>query len=161
MKEMRKVRTYGFENGHCSDREGVNSRLDELQAAILRVKLRYLPWYLERRRELADRYDRNLTEKAERVVPGHGVHHAYHLFVVKVSDRDRVREGLARRGVDTGIHYPHPIHLMRGYRHLGYREGSLPQTENPARCILSLPMYPELSEESVDRICEKFNEVVG
>jgi aminotransferase EvaB len=161
VKEMRRVRMYGFENGYYSEREGMNSRLDEIQAAILRVKLRYLPEYLKRRRALAERYESNLKKKVELVVPGNGVHHTYHLFVVKVPDRDRVRKELGRRGVDTGIHYPYPIHLMRGYSFLGYREGSLPRTEALAETILSLPMYPELPEASVDKVCAELDEVLG
>jgi aminotransferase EvaB len=161
VKEMRRVRMYGFESGYYSEREGMNSRLDELQAAILRVKLKHLPEYLKRRRALAERYENNLKEKVELVVPGDGVHHAYHLFVVKVPDRDRVRQELSRRGVNTGIHYSCPIHLMRGYGFLGYREGSLPRTEALAKTILSLPMYPELPEAWVDKVCIEVNDVLA
>lgn len=160
-EEMRRVRMYGFENGPRSVREGINSRLDELQAAILRVKLKRLSEYVAARRALAERYTQNLTTCVERVVAGDRVHHAYHLFVVKVPDRDRVRAELSSRGVDAAIHYPHPIHLMPAYRFLGYRQGSLPHTEALCESVLSLPLYPELPDEAVDRVCSELNDVLS
>ena len=161
VKEMRKVRMYGFNDSYYSEREGINSRLDEVQAAVLRVKLKRLRGYIEQRRMLAARYRRNLSDKVERVIPGDGVYHVYHLFVVKVPDRDRVRKELESRGIETGIHYPFPIHLMRGYHFLGYTEGSLPRTEALSKTILSLPMYPELSEACVDRVCAELKDVLA
>lgn len=160
VSEMRRVRVYGFETNHFSSREGVNARLDELQAAILRVKLKHLPRFLERRRALAAHYHRLLTPKALPVEPGVGVRHCYHLFVIQVSDRDRVRTELAARGVETGIHYPTPIHLMQGYRFLGYKVGSLPHTEAVAASVLSLPIYPELSTGEVERVAFELNRVL-
>lgn len=159
--EMRKIRMYGFEGSYDSTREGMNSRLDELQAAILKVKMKYLPNYLERRRAIAEHYCRKLTPKAEHVLPGDEVHHAYHLFVIKVPERNKVQEELRQRGVDTGIHYPYPIHLMQSYRFLGYSQGSLPRTETLAEQILSLPLYPELSEESINQVCDELNDILS
>jgi aminotransferase EvaB len=161
VREMRRIRMYGFENGYYSEREGINSRMDELQAAVLNVKLGHLPKYLKRRRMLAKRYDQGLSVSIERVHPAADVLHAYYLYVVKVDERDRIREALAQAGIGTGIHYPHPIHLMRGFRFLGYTSGSLPQTEALAQHILSLPMYPELTEADVDQVCAVLNRVVG
>jgi dTDP-4-amino-4,6-dideoxygalactose transaminase len=161
VERMRSIRIYGFEDGYYSEREGVNSRLDELQAAILSVKLVHLEVWVRSRQRLAARYDERLSPAIERVKPGEGVQHAYHLYVVKVDDRDAVRRKLEAAGVATGIHYAHPIHLMRGYGFLDYHQGDLPETEALAERILSLPMYPELSEESVDRVCEALNSAVG
>ncbi|MBM3991524.1 MAG: DegT/DnrJ/EryC1/StrS family aminotransferase [Planctomycetes bacterium] len=150
---MRSIRMYGFEGQYYAEREGINSRLDPLQAAILGVKLRYVDEFVERRRALAARYDANLCSAARRVVSGVDVAHAYHLYVVRVADRERVRAALHASGVETAIHYPFPIHLMRGYARLGYAPGSLQHTEAAAAEVLSLPLYPELRESDVDRVC--------
>lgn len=158
---MRSIRMYGFRDRYYAEREGINSRLDELQAAILSVKLRHLPRFLERRRALARRYLERLPAGVTPVRASPGVEHAYHLFVVRVPDRDRVRERMAERGVNTAVHYPWPIHLMTGYAFLGHRPGSLPHTEALADEIVSLPMYPELEEDAVDRVCTALGEAVG
>ena len=96
----------------------------------------------------------------ENVLPGDDVYHAYHLFVVKVPERNNVDKELRQRDIDTGIHYPYSIHLMKGYRFLGYSQGSLPRTETLAEQILSLPLYPELSEESTNRVCDELNAIL-
>ena len=160
VQEMCKIRMYGFIDQPYSEREGINSRMDEIQAAILQVKLKYLPVYLNGRHSLAVRYSQTLIHGAEPVAAGDGVYHAYHLYVIKVEDRDRVKKELDRHGVDTGIHYPFPIHLMRGYSFLGYTPSSLPHTEDLACRILSLPLFPELSEASVDRVCSEINSIL-
>lgn len=160
VNEMRRIRMYGFDHSYYSEREGVNSRMDEIQAAILNVKLAYLAENIERRRKLAAIYDRFLDQRIVRIKPGEGVEHAYHLYVVKIDERDRVRSELARQGVDTGIHYPYPIHLMRAYRFLGYGEGSLPHTEFLAKEILSLPMFPDLPAESLEKVCSFINAAI-
>lgn len=160
VESMRSLRMYGFENDRVSRREGVNSRLDELQAAILSVKLVHLEAWVRSRQRLAARYDESLPRGVERVAPGGGVEHAYHLYVVKLDDRDTVRNRLRERGIDTAIHYEHPIHLMPAYDFLGSRRGDLPETEALATRILSLPMYPELPEASVDLVCEALQDAV-
>jgi dTDP-4-amino-4,6-dideoxygalactose transaminase len=152
--EMRKLRMYGFDGSYYSEREGVNSRLDELQAAILSVKLEHLPRWVERRRALAARYDRRLGGRALAVRPAPGVGHAYHLYVVRVRDRDRVRRELERIGVASAVHYPTPIHRMRGYAFLGVGPGHAPVAERLAEEVLSLPLYPELADGDADRVCE-------
>ncbi|KPK66860.1 MAG: daunorubicin biosynthesis sensory transduction protein DnrJ [Gemmatimonas sp. SG8_38_2] len=151
---MKSLRNYGFEGQYYSEREGCNSRLDELQAAILNVKLKRLPAYVHKRRALAAQYDRELAPQAVPVAIRDGVKSSYHLYVVRVSNREEVIDALRAHGIASGIHYPYPIHLMRGYAFLGYAEGSLPHTERLASEILSLPMYPELSPDTVSRICE-------
>jgi dTDP-4-amino-4,6-dideoxygalactose transaminase len=157
---MRSIRMYGFEGACYSEREGINSRLDPLQAAVLGVKLPHLQRFVARRRELAGRYDRALSPRLQRIAPAPGVDHSYHLYVVRVPARDRVREALRQRSILTGIHYPHPIHRMRGYAFLG-APADLPHTEALAEQVLSLPLYPELSEASVDRVAAELNALVG
>jgi dTDP-4-amino-4,6-dideoxygalactose transaminase len=156
---LRSLRMYGFEAQYYAEREGVNSRLDELQAAILRVKLRHLPAMLLRRRELAAIYCGLLPRGAVPLRTAAGAQHAYYLFVVRAVERDRVKAALAESGIGTGIHYPFPIHLMRAYEFLGYRPGDLPVTERLAGEVLSLPMYPELAADDVRRICARLCEI--
>ncbi len=157
VERMRSLRMYGFTDRYYAESEGRNSRLDELQAAILNVKLPRLAARVRRRRELSARYDQLVAPGIERIGPGDGVEHARHLYVVQVPDRERGRAQLAEQGVATGIHYPFPIHRMRAYRFLGYDAGSLPRTERFAERVLSLPLYPELPDESVDRVCAALN----
>jgi aminotransferase EvaB len=160
LAECRKVRMYGFEQTYCSVREGVNSRLDEVQAAVLNVKLPYLPRWVARRREIAAWYDEGLPPLLRRVVPGRGVEHAYHLYVVRAPQRDRLRAALAEQGVGTGIHYPYPIHRMPAYAWMGLGDGSLPVAERLAREVLSLPMYPELDRPRVQAVIDAVHRVM-
>jgi dTDP-4-amino-4,6-dideoxygalactose transaminase len=133
--------------------EGVNSRLDTLQAAILRVKLRHLEAWNERRRQIAALYGELLS------VPGIGLPVArpdtepvWHLYVIQVADRELVQSRLSAAGIDSGVHYPVPLHLQPAYADLGMGAGSFPVTENAAARILSLPIYAELTDEQVRRI---------
>lgn len=158
---LRSKRMYGFEEHYYAEREGVNSRLDELHAAILRVKLRHLPEHVARRRALAAIYDEELPKTVTRVAPAAHAQHAYHLYVVRVKDRDRVRQELDARGIGTGVHYPFPIHRMRGYAFLGYGDGSLPVTEQLAGEVLSLPLYPELPADDVRAVCKALGEITA
>ena len=157
VEQMRRIRMYGFAGSYYAEREGINSRLDELQAAILSVKLTRLSAWVARRRELALRYDRQLLPRIARVVAAEGVLHARHLYVVRVPDRERVQKRLLEAGILTGVHYPHPIHLMRGYAFLGGRQGQLPVSEQLAREVLSLPIYPELADADVDAVSAALN----
>jgi aminotransferase EvaB len=160
-KRLRRLRMYGTEGSYYSEEHGYNSRLDELHAEILRRKLRRIDVYIARRRELARRYDEQIEGLGLNLpVAPTERGHVYHLYVVRHPARDEIVKELAARGVMAGIHYPFPIHLMRGYRDLGYAEGSLPQTERAAREILSLPMYPLLAEADQDRVCGALRAVV-
>jgi aminotransferase EvaB len=158
--KMRSIRTYGFEDRTYAEREGVNSRLDPIQAAVLRVKLTRLPQYLRRRQEIAAIYDRLLSPKIARIAPRTGIEHARHLYVIRLSNRDAIRARLQERGIQTAIHYPFPVHLMPAYAFLGYQPGSLPVTEQLATEVLSLPLYPELEEEQIARVCAELNALV-
>lgn len=159
---LRRLRVYGTDGAYYSEEHGYNSRLDELHAEILRRKLRRIEGYIERRRELASRYDEQLRGSGLALPATRPENrHVYHLYVVRHPARDAIVKALAGRGIAVGIHYPWPIHTMRAYAHLGYREGSLPATEKAAREIFSLPMYPSLTNAEHDRVCEALREVVS
>ncbi|MDQ3699880.1 MAG: DegT/DnrJ/EryC1/StrS family aminotransferase [Chloroflexota bacterium] len=155
-ERVRLLRQYGWspEVRYVSQTRGTNSRLDELQAAILRVKLRHLDQGNERRRRLADVYRQELGGVAEITLPAElpWGHHVYHLFVVRASERDRLRAQLQEQGISTQIHYPLPVHRQPAYSDLGYGEGSLTETERASREIVSLPLYPELPAGDVQRV---------
>jgi dTDP-4-amino-4,6-dideoxygalactose transaminase len=151
---VRSLREYGWKDRYVSSVSGVNSRLDELQAAILRVKLPFLSGWNRRRREIAGRYRDAIA--GGRVLPPQdvpGTLHAMHLFVVECDDRDSLAHAMGEAGVGTAVHYPVPVHRQPAYE--GRLRGSdrLPVTEALYGRILSLPMYPELSEPQVDRVC--------
>jgi dTDP-4-amino-4,6-dideoxygalactose transaminase len=135
---------------------GYGSRLDGLQAAILSVKLRHLSEWTWRRRELAARYDALLAEVpgVTSVRPRPDTVAVYHLYVIEVdpAHRDRLREWLDQRGIDTGIHYPIPLHLQGAYEHLDLAEGAFPVAEAKAKQMISLPIYPELTDQQQDEI---------
>jgi len=153
--KLRRLRNYGETQKYFYDQEGINSRLDELQAAILRVKLRSLDSRNERRRRLAALYD-SLLEDAGVVTPrvADGVKHAYYLYVVRSRRRDSLRRYLLENGIDTLIHYPVPIHRQKTYRRFAPKTEDLAVTEECAKSVLSLPLYPELDPASVTFIAE-------
>ena len=157
---MRQIRMYGCHETYDAVREGVNSRLDELQAAVLEVKLRRLPVYLARRRAVARLYHRCLRPDVlcPTVAPAAG--HSFHLFVILSEYRDKLATRLTELEIGFGIHYPTPIHRMNAYQFLNYGAGSLPVTERAAGQVLSLPCYPELADETVRTICQAVNDVV-
>ena len=153
-----RLRNYGqSDRYHHADPGGFNSRLDELQAALLRVSLRRLNADVAERQRLADRYLSRLRVPA---LPcsAPGTDHSYHLFVVRHSDREWFRDGLQRRGVETLVHYPVPVHLQPAYAHLGGKPGDLPETEKAAREVVSLPLYPGLTTEQQDAVIAAVNE---
>jgi dTDP-4-amino-4,6-dideoxygalactose transaminase len=149
---VRSLREYGWRDRYVSDEPGVNSRLDELQAAILRVKLRYLDRENARRRELAANYHLALAH-ADLTLPctRTGACHVFHQYVVRSAGRDRLRAELQEQGVGTAIHYPVPVHLQPAYRNKVQHVG-LQHTEAVAREILSLPIYPELDPDAILRM---------
>ncbi len=202
---VRRLRDHGQSEKYVHAEEGYNGRLDALQAAILRVKLRGLAARNQRRRALAARYSERLLEMGlaaphgdvGRGQAGGGNQragaplllpvekswgtHAYHLYTVRVVThagqgsapatgggravgaalRDRVRVALLERGIETGIHYPIPLHLQPAYAWMGLREGAFPEAERAAREVLSLPLYPEMTDDQVDRVCEALRSVLA
>jgi dTDP-4-amino-4,6-dideoxygalactose transaminase len=152
-ERLRLLRNYGQTAKYHHATQGYNSRLDELQAAVLAVKLGYLDAWNARRRALAARYDALLA--------GHGLilpqcapdrEHVYHLYVVRSRQRDALQRHLATQGIGTLIHYPTPVHLQPAYAELGLARGSLPFSEQLADEVLSLPLYPEMSEAQQDAV---------
>jgi dTDP-3-amino-3,4,6-trideoxy-alpha-D-glucose transaminase len=152
-ERLRSLRNYGQRDRYHHAEPGQNSRLDELQAALLRVKLAHLDEHNAVRRRLAGEYADLLTGVVKPVSRGEA-EHVFHLYVVRHPHRDELREALAARGIQTLIHYPIPIHLQPACSHLGYSPGSLPVTERIARDILSLPLYVGLDSAAVAVVAE-------
>lgn len=140
-ERARLLREYGWRERYVSEIRGVNSRLDALQSAILRVKLRHLDAENARRREIAAEYSSALANSGLKL-PADAPGHVYHQYVIRSTERDALRAKLAAQGIGTLIHYPVPVHLQPAYVHL--QRGAMQQTESAAREVLSLPMYPEL-----------------
>src|SRR5438874_2313549 len=153
---VRKLREHGQAQKYYHDIEGYNGRLDALQAAFLRIKLRRLEQWNQARRTIAARYRELLSAISDvRVVAETpGSRPVYHLMVVRVPERDRVREFLQSRGIGTGLHYPLPLHQQVAYRHLHLPDGAFPVTEQAAGEILSLPMFPEMTADQADRVMD-------
>jgi dTDP-4-amino-4,6-dideoxygalactose transaminase len=144
------LRNYGEEQRYYHSIEGFNSRLDEIQAAILRAKLPHLDRWNDRRREIAALYGRLIHNAAvELPVEAPWAHSVYHLYVVRTPYRDALRQHLADHGVGSQIHYPVPLHRQKAFAHLGQGSGSCPIAERAAGRILTLPLYPELTDEQV------------
>jgi dTDP-4-amino-4,6-dideoxygalactose transaminase len=158
-KRLRMLRMHGIERRYIHELHGYNSRLDELQAAILRVKLKHLAIWNARRVEIAAQYAAGLAQlplQLPQTAPGNA--HVYHVFAVLTERRDALQQFLANRGVPTLIYYPEPLHLQRVYADLGGRAGDYPVAENVARSILPLPMHSELSTEQVDYVIARVKE---
>ncbi len=159
---LRRLRFYGMETTYYSEGEGYNSRLDEVQAEILRTKLPRLDGYLARRRELASLYDELLADSPVRpvrvAVPAE---HAYYVYAVRHPRRDDIVRELRARDIVVNISYPWPVHTMRGFEQFGYVEGDLPATEAHAATVFSLPMYPMLSPEAVREVCRVLAEITA
>jgi len=147
---IRMLRNYGEAAKYQNCVEGVNSRLDEIHAAILLAKLKHLAEWVATRRRLAQLYEELLAQAPvtlpTEMSPGR---HSYHLYVVRSTRRDNLQQHLRDNGIGTSIHYPMPVHFQKAYRHLGYVKGDFPQAERACQEVLSLPLYPELTEEEV------------
>jgi dTDP-4-amino-4,6-dideoxygalactose transaminase len=160
---IRALREYGWQDRYLSSFPGINSRLDELQAAVLRVKLAALDQNNERRRHIAHRYGTALPNAKIQPPAGSGpdIYHVYHLYVVSCANRDQLGQFLLENGIGTAIHYPYPIHGQPAYRNkILTGEGGLENTDQICKRILSLPMYPELRDEEISKIIqmlEKWN----
>ncbi|HZN05233.1 MAG TPA: DegT/DnrJ/EryC1/StrS family aminotransferase, partial [Pyrinomonadaceae bacterium] len=153
IEQIRMLANHGRLEKYTHKMEGVNSRLDGLQAAILRVKLRYLDEWNNKRRAHADFYLDSLSSsefRPQAVNPN--AEPVWHLFVIRLADRESLQKRLKDEGIATGIHYPVPLHVQPAYQHRQIPSGSLPVTETAANQVVSLPMYPELSESQLERI---------
>lgn len=153
-ERMRRIRFYGFDEYRIAQCEGLCSRLDELQAAILRVKLQHLGESLHLRRHLAAEYSDLLGNSSFRIpTEAAGARHAYHLYVVRTAERASAIARLNKRRIGYGIHYPMPIHLMPAYQWLGYRAGDLPVSEQASAEVLSLPLHSGMTVALVQEVC--------
>lgn len=166
VRQLKLLRNWGSVVKYHHEVQGYNSRLDTMQAAILQVKLRHLAAWNERRRVAAGWYRAALGDCAGLVLPAEAPwtgRHVYHLFVVRLLERDRdaVARKLTERGVQTVVHYPVPIHLQKAYAQLGYAAGAFPNSENAARAILSLPMFPEMTQDHVAIVATALREALA
>ncbi len=159
---IKRLRTHGSLDKYYHTEIGYNYRMDTLQAAVLRIKLKYLSKWNEARKKNASLYNENLkglpittpfvAENAE---------HVYHQYVILVPQRDKLMEKLKKDGISTAVHYPIPLHLQPSFEYLGYKEGSFPVAEKIAKSVLSLPMFPELTPNQINYISEKIKEFYG
>jgi dTDP-4-amino-4,6-dideoxygalactose transaminase len=149
------LRDHGQSAKYFHDMEGYNGRLDAIQAGILAVKLRHLAKWNDQRREVARGYDDLLVDPQGTVVLPYVPSWSrpiYHLYVVRVGERERIQRELTAAGIATGIHYPIPLHFLKPYEGLGFRAGDFPVSEEAASQILSLPMFPGLAPEQQERV---------
>lgn len=155
-------RNYGSEKRYYNQVVGANSRLDELQAGLLRIKLEHFDEVLEEKKQLAESYNKNITNK--RVLKPEalaGSIPVWHQYVVRCKERDRLIKYLNENGIQTLIHYPIPPHLSEAYQYLGYKTGSFPITEQYANEVLSIPLYIGMRKEEQDYVIEKINQFKG
>ena len=158
----RAIRNYGQRTKYEHVTIPFNRRLDTIQAAVLRVKLPHLDNWNQRRIRHADRYRELLQGLPIRLPPAEdGRRHVYHLFVIQTEDRDGLQAALNDAGVETGVHYPIPLHLQPALADLGYAQGAFPHTETLAASSLSLPMYPELGDEQIERVAAVIRRYFG
>jgi len=160
--KIRMIRDHGQSRKYFHDMEGYNGRLDSIQAGVLRIKLKRLREWNEARRAHAKYYDKllskipgiTLTTEAPEAVS------VYHLYVIQAEDRDGLQKFLSAKGISTGLHYPMPLHLQKAYAHMGLAGGSFPVAEKVAGRLLSLPMYPELTNEQIEYVVDAIREFV-
>lgn len=159
-ERLRTLRNHGQTGKYVSSEPGWNSRLDEIQAAILRVKLRHLPAWQRARQAHAAEYGRLLAPVAGVVLPAVPEHceHVFHQYTIRAPRRDALRQFLAERKIGTSVYYPVPLHLQPIYASLGYKPGDFPNAERAAEEVLSLPMYPELRKEQIARVAGAISE---
>jgi len=160
-QKLRMLRDHGSLRKYEHSLPGFNFRLEGLQGALLAIKLPHLDQWNGERRKIAALYNEKLRD-ANVVLPVEMPYgkHVYHLYIVQIENRDEVKQNLAERGIDTGLHYPVPLHLQEAYQQLGYKKGDFPVSERLSQHILSLPMYPGLSIEAVERVVQVLAESV-
>ena len=155
-KQIRLLGNYGSEEKYYYETVGVNSRLDEIQAGILSIKLKQLESWNEERIQLASLYTSLLNEVQEMLLPELSIagKHIYHQYVIQIEKRDALKEHLIKHGIETGIHYPVPAHLQKAYEFLNLKKGSLPITEKLSETVLSLPIYTGMLKTDVEYVCD-------
>jgi len=157
-EKIQMLRNYGQKQKYHHLAKGMNHRLDTIQAAVLNVKLKYLEKWNEARKKLALLYNKKLDGIVITPKEMNYGKHVYHLYVIRVTERDRLLEHLKSKGIAAGIHYPIPIHLQKAYSDFAIKEGSFPLTEDYSKKIISLPIFPELTEEEVDYVVDSIKD---
>ena len=161
-RRVRMLRDWGQDRKYHHVLRGYNYRMEGFQGAVLGVKLRHLGKWTEARRKLVERYNQLLSDcELELPIESPGVRHVYHVYTVRSKERDRLQKALADEGIQTGIHYPVPVHLQPAYADLGYGPGAFPEAESAARQVLSLPLYPELPLQDLSQVADAVKKVVG
>lgn len=164
-ERARVIRVHGSKPKYYHSVLGYNSRLDEMQAAILNVKIRFLERWTELRREKAAYYDKlikdRLGDKVATPIVKKGNYHVFHQYTVRVQKRDELQQYLKEQGISTMVYYPLPLHLQPVFKDLGYKEGDFPISEKSAKEVLSLPMYPELKTSQQEYVIDKIAEFYG
>ena len=160
---MTMFREHGQKKKYFHDVVGWNARMDGMQAAVLSVKLKYLEKANQGRRRAAAQYQKLLAGTPNLILPVEAAYakHVYHIYAVRVQNRDALIQRLAERGIATGIHYPVPVHLQKAYSNLGHKKGDFPVSEACADSFLSLPMFPELTEEQVDIVARELKSLLA
>lgn len=159
---VRMLRAHGWRKKYFPEMLGYNSRLDELQAAILRVKLRHLDDWNKRRRYLADKYNERFAGTSI-IAPSEAADalHAYHLYVIEVDERERVQQQLKGQGIPTAVYYPQPLHLTAPLAQFGYRSGQFPVSEAASERTLSIPFFPEMTEQQLETVADRLERVLS
>jgi dTDP-4-amino-4,6-dideoxygalactose transaminase len=153
-RTIRMLRDWGAEKKYQHVLKGYNYRMEGIQGAVLRVKLRHLEAWTDARRAAAARYDGLLVESGvETPPPAPNARHVYHIYAVRTANRQEWQDALHREGIQTGVHYPIPVHLLPAFADLGYGAGQFPSAERAAQEVLSLPMFPELTASQCDMVC--------
>lgn len=154
IEKVRILRNYGSEKKYFNQVKGINSRLDEIQAAFLSVKLKYIKEFTNLRIEIAKKYNKELSNIGGLILPiiNEGANHVFHIYVIRTQKRDGLMQHLIENGVNSFIHYPLPPHLQEAYKELGYSKGDFPIAEEIADTCLSIPLYPGLTSEETDHI---------
>ena len=160
-EKVRMLRVHGWKRKYFPEILGYNSRLDAIQAAVLRVKLKHLDAWNARRAEIAREYSNHLCEFGLRVpVEAPGRTHVYHLYMVAFDERDALQQGLKNAGIASEVYYPQPLHLAEPCRALGTREGQFPVSERCSRTLLALPVYPELTDAQIEEVLTTLEGIV-
>jgi len=154
---MRTYRDHGQKKKYYHSMIGWNDRMDGLQGAVLSVKLKHLPAWNEARRDNAQLYNKLLSNMDCVVTPveADAAKHVYHIYAIRVQDWETLMKALAEKDIYCGIHYPIPLHLQEAYRFLGYKKNSLPVAERCADELISLPMFAELSQAQIEKVCDQ------
>lgn len=155
--DIRKLRNHGSRGSYKHESVGFNSRLDEIQAGVLLVKMKRIEEYNAKRRQKAALYGKLLSDMVERPVERPGCTHVYHQYTIRSGKRDEIQKRLRQNNIASVVYYPTPLHIQEAVNFLGYKKGDFPVAEETSENVLSLPMYPELEEASISRIADIIN----